>query len=162
MISDEYGQIILNKDDIIDLLMQEFDLKNLEKCLVDDSVDASAINATVYKNRNVSVNDFDALNQQQWFMPEKYHQLDIVNYILDRCNSNLELERAGEELVVYQEKNLFDLLRYLVYMVDVMKENKIIWGVGRGSSVSSYVLYLIGVHKINSIEYDLDYKDFLR
>jgi len=63
---------------------------------------------------------------------------------------------------LYQDKNLFNLLKYLKYLVDIMKENNIIWGVGRGSSVSSYVLYKLGVHKIDSMYYNLDVKEFLR
>ena len=63
---------------------------------------------------------------------------------------------------MYQERDLFDLLRYLKYLVDVMQENCIIWGVGRGSSVASYVLYLLGIHKIDSMFYDLDPHEFLR
>ena len=43
-----------------------------------------------------------------------------------------------------------------------VKENKIVWGVGRGSSVASYVLYLLGIHKIDSIQYRLDWKEFIR
>jgi len=50
----------------------------------------------------------------------------------------------------------------LKYLVDVMKENHVIWGVGRGSSVASYVLYLLGVHRIDSIYYELDPAEFLR
>ena len=57
---------------------------------------------------------------------------------------------------------MYNLLRYMCYLVDFMRENNIVWGVGRGSSVSSYVLFLIGIHKVNSIQYDLDYKEFLR
>jgi DNA polymerase III alpha subunit len=57
---------------------------------------------------------------------------------------------------------LFDLLRYLKYLVDTLKSNNMIWGVGRGSSVASYVLYLLGVHKIDSMFYDLDITEFLR
>jgi len=34
--------------------------------------------------------------------------------------------------------------------------------VGRGSSVASYCLYLLGVHKINSLKFDLDIKEFLK
>jgi DNA polymerase III alpha subunit len=64
--------------------------------------------------------------------------------------------------MMYQERNLFDLLKYLHYLVDIMKQNNVIWGVGRGSSVSSYVLYLLGVHRINSMFYDLDPSEFLR
>jgi DNA polymerase III alpha subunit len=50
----------------------------------------------------------------------------------------------------------------LKYIVDTLRDNKIIWGVGRGSSVSSYVLYLLGVHRIDSLKYQLDYREFLR
>ena len=64
--------------------------------------------------------------------------------------------------MMYLERGLFDLLNFLRYMVQVMRDNNIVWGVGRGSSVASYVLYLIGVHKIDSLYYDLDVTDFLR
>jgi DNA polymerase III alpha subunit len=43
-----------------------------------------------------------------------------------------------------------------------MRKNKIVWGVGRGSSVASYVLFLIGIHKVNSLKYNLDIKEFLK
>ena len=65
-------------------------------------------------------------------------------------------------MLQYQERGLFDLLRYLKYLVDVMCDNHVIWGVGRGSSVASYVLYLLGVHRIDSLYYDLDPAEFLR
>jgi DNA polymerase III alpha subunit len=43
-----------------------------------------------------------------------------------------------------------------------MRSNNIVWGVGRGSSVASYVLYLLGVHKVDSIKYGLDIREFLK
>ena len=57
---------------------------------------------------------------------------------------------------------MIDLLRWCKYFVDTCTNNDILWGVGRGSSVASYILYLIGVHRINSIKYNLDWKEFLR
>ena len=66
------------------------------------------------------------------------------------------------ELLLYQERELFNLLKFLVYLVDVMKENNIIWGVGRGSSVASYVLFKIEIHKVDSMFYKLDVREFLR
>ena len=67
-----------------------------------------------------------------------------------------------EELEEFRERNMLDLLRVLKYTVDTLKTNSIVWGVGRGSSVASYVLFLLGVHKINSIQYNLDWREFLR
>ena len=68
----------------------------------------------------------------------------------------------AEELAEFEEHGMLDLLRYMIYLVDFMRENNIVWGVGRGSSVASYVLYLLDVHKVDSFKYNLDYKEFLR
>jgi DNA polymerase III alpha subunit len=95
-------------------------------------------------------------------MPNEYRTLDIAEHVLSLCKTEAELQRCGAELLLYQERNLFDLLRYLTYLVTVMEQNRVIWGVGRGSSVASYVLYKIGVHKIDSMFYDLDPTEFLR
>jgi DNA polymerase-3 subunit alpha len=95
-------------------------------------------------------------------MPDSYKQLDIAQHILDLCNSDAELQRCGHELLLYQERDLFNLLRFLKYLVDTMTNNCVIWGVGRGSSVASYVLYKLGVHRINSMFYELDVEEFLR
>jgi DNA polymerase III alpha subunit len=111
---------------------------------------------------NVSIPEFDTVQQQHWHMPEEYKQFDIAEYLLNLCNTQQELQRVGKELLLFQERNLFDLLRYLKYLVDVMTKNHVIWGVGRGSSVSSYVLYKMGVHQIDSMFYDLDASEFLR
>jgi len=95
-------------------------------------------------------------------MPLEYIQLDIAKWLLDKCSGEVELQRVGEELILYQDRDLFNLLRFLKYLVDTMRTNKIIWGVGRGSSVASFVLYLIGIHRINSIEYQLPIEEFLK
>jgi DNA polymerase-3 subunit alpha len=88
--------------------------------------------------------------------------MDVAEYILSLCNNDAELQRCGEELFLYQQHNLFNLLKYLKYLVDVMKENHVIWGVGRGSSTASYILYKMGVHKIDSLFYNLSITEFLR
>jgi hypothetical protein len=95
-------------------------------------------------------------------MPQEYKDLDIAEYILGLCKTQEELQRVGEELLLYADRDLLDLLKYLKYFVDRMRSNKVVWGLGRGSSVASYVLYLLGVHKINSMYYDLDIKEFLK
>ena len=95
-------------------------------------------------------------------MPQEYRDLDIANYILGLCKQDHEMQRVGTELLLYQERNLFNLLRYLKYLIDTLRKNNIVWGVGRGSSVSSYVLFLLGVHKIDSLYYDLDIGEFLK
>jgi len=169
MKTDSVGQIILNEADLIDLIMQGRDLESVSGALVNDSVDIEAAafwleyvpNFAHWTEPDAQA-VFDHIQQSTWHMPEEYKNLDIAEYILSRCDTEARLQRAGEELLLYQERGLFDLLRYLKYLVDVMRDNQVIWGVGRGSSVASYVLYLLGVHRIDSMYYELDPTEFLR
>jgi len=101
-------------------------------------------------------------NQNTWFMPDEYKNMDIAKWLLEQAKHDTELQRTGKELLMYAERDMLDLLRYLKYLVDTLRTNNIVWGVGRGSSVASFVLYLIGVHKINSITYNLDIEEFIR
>ena len=71
-------------------------------------------------------------------------------------------QRAGDELMKFQDRDLFPMLNFMKYFVDTMRKKNVVWGVGRGSSVASYVLFLIGVHIIDSIYYDLDINEFLK
>jgi hypothetical protein len=173
MRKNKFGEIVLDKNDLFDYAMQGKEIWNIPGLVVDNDVDLEKlihwienpndlITWTFPENSDISVAEFDARNQGHWFMPDKYKEMDIAAYILSLCETPIQLQRCGEELLLYQEKNLFDLLRYLKYLVDVMEENNVIWGVGRGSSVASYVLFLLKVHKIDSIYYDLDPQEFLR
>ena len=111
---------------------------------------------------DVDQKDFDGVCQSEWFMPEAYKNLDIYSFLESKCKSEEEIKRLDEEYIEFEKRDMLNLLRYMVYLVDFLRENKIVWGVGRGSSVASYVLYLIGVHRINSIQFHLDWREFLR
>jgi DNA polymerase III alpha subunit len=169
MKTDTVGQIIFDDSDLIDLVMQGRDLESISRVLVDNTVDVEA--AAVWLERvpeftcwsePPSQEVFDVVQQSDWHMPAEYKQLDIAKHILDQCNTDAEMQRCGYELLLYQERDLFDLLRYLKYLVDVMQDNRVIWGVGRGSSVASFVLFLLEIHRINSLYYDLSIDEFLK
>jgi len=112
---------------------------------------------------DVDQKTFDGVCQSEWFMPDEYKTLNVYDYVMNKAGDDLaELERVEVEIAQFKVRGMTNLLRYMIYLVDFMRENNIVWGVGRGSSVASYVLYLIGVHRINSIQYDLDWREFLR
>lgn len=165
MRQDIYGQVILSEQDLCDIYMRGQTVKH---CLMEDIVNFGDLDLENtpdikrYVAETISVDQWDKINQQNWLMPEKYRNLDIAEWVLNQCETDEERQRVGQELLLYLDRDLFPLLQYLKYLVDTMREHNIVWGVGRGSSVSSYVLYLIGVHKINSIYYDLDIGEFLR
>ena len=157
MIKNKFGEIVYNIEDVVDLIMTE---KSTIGITVDSTVDLG--NTIPETDISLSVDEYDLMNQHRWLMPEEYQQLDIAQHVINCCKTEAEMQRAGKELLMFQERNLFNLLKYLKYLVDTMRANNIIWGVGRGSSVSSYVLYLLGVHRIDSMYYDLDPGEFLR
>lgn len=111
---------------------------------------------------DIDRDQFDQMNQQQWFMPEEYKSFPIHEWLLNQCKTERERDRVNTELELFIQFKMYDLLFYLKYLVDTMQANKIVWGVGRGSSVSSYILFLIGIHKIDSLKYDLDISEFLK
>jgi len=115
-----------------------------------------------YLGENRTQKEYDSLLQSQWFMPEKYKNFDIEEYVLSLCENKIQTDRINLELKLFKKYNMIPLLRFLKYLVEKMREDKIVWGVGRGSSVASYCLYLLGVHKIDSIKYNLDIKEFLK
>ena len=173
MKQDKFGQMIFAEDDVVDLVMQGQNIQSLSNMMVDASVNLeksslllecvpALINYDTLVDLSESLEEFDRRLQQTWHMPQQYKDMDIAQYILDLCKTDAELQRCGQELLLYQERNLFDLLRFLKYLVDTLSSNRVIWGVGRGSSVASYVLYKLGVHRIDSMFYDLDPNEFLR
>mgnify|MGYP000515622034 CR=1 FL=1 len=114
---------------------------------------------------DVDQKTFDGVCQGEWFMPDEYKDINVYEYVLGKaetpCPQHVQ-DRIWEELDAFKERGMKDLLRYMIYLVDYMREHDIVWGVGRGSSVASFILYLLGAHKIHSIAWDLDPTEFLR
>ena len=171
MKTDKLGIPRFSNKDLIDMIYTG----HVDKChvvLCDESDDVNKFNTAMeqqglpklqkYIPLDVDEKTFDGVCQSEWFMPEKYKTLDIENYVIGKCRNPEEIQRVEEEFRAFEKRDMLNLLRYMVYLVDHMRENNIVWGVGRGSSTASYVLFLIGIHKINSIQFGLDWREFLR
>lgn len=101
---------------------------------------------------------------KQFNIPQHYLELDVEQYIralVPQADAKRKA-RVEAELELFRTRNLFSILQLLIYIIDTMRKHNLVWGVGRGSSVASYCLYLIGVHKIDSVKYNLDIREFLK
>jgi DNA polymerase III alpha subunit len=167
-----YGAVLLTPEELFENIYSN-KIKSFENIYLDASTvsqfnSAKNLNKDAFANLKEwqtpeeSIEFFDEANQCTWFMPEEYSSFPIHQWLIDQCKTEEEKNRIDEELMLFIQHGMFDMLFYLKYLVDTMRENNIVWGVGRGSSVASYVLYLIGVHKIDSIKYNLDINEFLR
>ncbi len=165
---DRLGIPIFSSDDVFDLIYQN-KLEELNTILADPqdleikkfNINSDSLKIKEYVDIDIQPDQFDSELQANWFMPDEYKNMDIEGFLVNQCPKE-NYQRLIEELQEFRSRNMLDLLRWLKYFVDTCKSNNIVWGVGRGSSVASYVLFLLGVHKIDSIKYNLDWQEFLR
>jgi DNA polymerase III alpha subunit len=99
---------------------------------------------------------------REWLIPPEAKALDVRVYLLDMCSTAEQRNRVNLEMDLYEARDLVPLLQLMIYLVGHFRAEKVVWGVGRGSSVASYCLFLIGVHRIDPIRYGLDIHEFLK
>ena len=164
---DKYSNPIFEENDLFDAIYNGYQF-NVDDTLIAESTDAIkqleeqiGFRFTPPYETHSLVADYDRACQSLWFMPDDYCP-NLVEILYDMCTTEEQSARVSEELEAFISHGMMDLLYYLKYLVDTLEKNEILWGVGRGSSVASYVLYLIGVHKIDSLAYNLDWREFLR
>lgn len=167
-----YGQAILDADDLVELLLRN---RSIDYFNVDDTdrdirlflekqsdiLDSTTVLLTK-SNEDLSFDEYHAAASNTWTFPKGYQELDVKAWLLLKCKTDIERTRVLSEYDLFEEKDMIMILRLFVYLVDYMRQNKFIWGVGRGSAVSSYILYLIGIHRVDSIKYQLEVSEFLR
>jgi DNA polymerase III alpha subunit len=183
MKTDELGIPRFSNRDLIDMIYSG-NADKVHVVLCDQNDDIDKFNSAMeeqglpklqkYIPLDVDQKSFDGVCQGEWFMPDEYKQINPNKWLEAKCMEKLQIDdpvalrdtkewiRVTDELTEFMSRGMYPLLQYMIYLVDYMRENDIVWGVGRGSSVASYVLYLIGVHRINSIQYGLDWREFLR
>jgi len=165
----DHGDCIFKEQDVIDLLYTDptFDISKLffedtekySNSLKELGIDLPVINTAPDRE---PLEEFDNKNINNWHMPEKYYQIDVLEWLLDKCQNDDEKTRVKLEYKLFEQKEFIKVLQFLMYFVDTLRANNLVWGVGRGSSVASFCLFLIGVHKINPLLYNLDITEFLR
>lgn len=170
--TDEWGNVLFDADGLVDHLMRGRDISGDLTAIASEGVvkfnalckelDHPQDAVKIYTPPQISVEDSDTAHQNIWFTPEPYANLDVKEWLLEKCQTEEQVLRILDEWQLFEEREMIPVLRCLVYLVDSFRERGIVWGVGRGSSVASYALYLIGVHKVNSLEFDLDVREFLK
>jgi DNA polymerase III alpha subunit len=124
---------------------------DLEKYLI--RIDQERLDYPVIKTK---------VDRNNWFIPNDYKHMDILDWLYNQCPTVEIKQRVTDELVLFAKNDMIPVLKTMKYVVDTLRKNNIVWGVGRGSSVSSYVLFLIGIHKIDSIKYNLPIEEFFK
>ena len=168
---DEWGRVIVHPNDICELLLKGVDVSSL---LVEDTPQLEEYNSWCKKydkleyllqkpsQMETTPEEEHTIRSQRWFISDEIKSIEVRDFVLSMCRTDEEKDRVNLEMDLFEERELIPLLQLMIFLVDSFRRNKVVFGVGRGSSVSSYVLYLIGIHKIDSMRFGLDVKDFLK
>lgn len=164
------NQIVIDQDDFVEVLYRDQQLSHLvteqtdwiEKFSHACALFEMPVSLTWEKPRPQTFEEYVEECLDNWHLPEQYEQFDIENYLLSKCTTEEQIQRIKLELHEFKRRNMIKVLRFLKYFVDTLKSHNMIWGVGRGSSVASYVLYLLEVHRVDSLAYNLEIEEFLK
>jgi len=170
MRTNQLHQVIVDEADMMDVLYRGEEIKNL---VVDHPqwIEQFNNNCAAYGLKGITdwANEVDSTpdkfiqdNLSDWHMPIEYQHFDLENYLLSKCTTAAQRLRVEQELLEYNARDMMTVLRWMKYFVDSLRKNNMVWGVGRGSSVSSYVLFLLDVHRVDSLKYQLDIREFLK
>lgn len=109
-----------------------------------------------------------------WQLPEQYKNLNLDEYVArafgDRCQElykkyspeqyDQAILRIADELQEIEARGMVEFMRTVIYILDTFKRKNVVWGVGRGSSCASYVLFVLGLHAVDCILLDVPMSEF--
>ncbi len=164
------GVVEIPPSDLESLFMQNIDIGSIAVTEVDANVSKfnklSPTKVGLKTEVDAEKISFD------WNIPDGYKSLDVEQYVMNEAAKKLSrysgidldkrLNRLKEELKEYKSRDLFPVVQTLIYIIDQFKNNNIVWGVGRGSSCASYVLYILDVHSVDVIKYNIPLIEFFK
>lgn len=169
--TDAWGRTIFEPESIIEMMMNGTDVSSL---LIEESPIVEEYNQWCERFNKVDFKietpaepkntpeEEHAYRATQWMISDEIKTIDVRGFLLSMCVNEAQRDRINYEMDLFEQRELIPLLQLMMFLVDHFRRNGIVWGVGRGSSVASFVLYLIGVHKIDPIRYGLDVREFLK
>lgn len=146
-----------------------------DKCfVVDESEDIQKFNA-LQTELQVEMKTELMDIPKAWNIPDYYKNLNVVEYMqgkllkeieandsLDEYDIDDRMDRVETELKLFEYYKMTDILKTAIYIVESFKQKNVLWGTGRGSSCCCYCLYLIELHDVDSVLFDLDLTEFFR
>lgn len=163
----EDGSVVNTKSTLLEIL---YNGRDIGQCLIDDPQEVERFriaNKLCDTNLPGPIYSTELLYtgmewRKYWFTPDKYRDIDLTAWCLEKCQSQEEIDRVKFEIAEFEKRDMIPAILHMIYCVDTWRKHNILWGVGRGSSVSSFVLYLIGINRLNPLKYNLDLKEWLK
>lgn len=168
---DAYGRVTFAPEDAFELLYAGIDIRKV--IAAEDGLIAAYNRSCLLYDKQVALivpqpapqeppEAAHARRASAWAIPPEMVSLDVQALLLGLCETDAQRDRVSMEMAMFEARDLVPMLRMVIALVAHFRRNKVVWGVGRGSSVASYVLFLLGLHKVDSLAYGLDIAEFLK
>lgn len=108
-----------------------------------------------------------AQETHNWMIPVEYQEIDIIDLSVCKLHdigllSDEYNERLEYELYEMDKRGMFPFIRCVYYIIEQLRENGIVWGVGRGSSCASLVLFVLGINRVDPVKYNIPVGEFIK
>lgn len=165
------GVSIVEPDKILNLIKMGIPTSMIR--IVSENDDVRLFNSRVEEKDKLKVEGAEPVTLQfEWKLPQQFIELDVHGYVqqlfFEKVNalygddemSITAARRLEIELQEFEKRGLIPLLRTIIYIIHELKANNKIWGVGRGSSCASYVLFILGLHVVDPVLFDVSLEEF--
>lgn len=166
MLVDSQRQRILLEDgssvvptDVLALMILKGE--SIDGVYVEDSHDSDALQAVYGVDCGISDDEIP-----QIVLPTHETTEEAVDELVQRILESDRFEetdsfvsRVEREMEFFKETNNIAFLLGVSDLIEKFKESGVVWGVGRGSACASLILYILHVHDINPIEYDINFSE---
>lgn len=134
------------------------------------TADIQALNTLLPPYKRIAVKTGAVTPTPEWLVQTS--DADVVDFIaikfadhivgMSESEISVRERRLVQELELFKTHQMMSLLATAIYVVESLERTHSVWGVGRGSSTSSFVLFLIGLHDIDPIAFDIPITDFFK
>jgi len=140
-----------------------------------DSWEIQQFNFNCDEGDEIKFNNDEVKLDTSWNLPEDWASLTIdqvQHLIVDKATDVISrsnyteaqvskaYSRIEKEIKEIEKRNMMDFLKTIMYVLDTFKKNDICWGVGRGSSCASYVLFVLGLHVVDCVKFGVPMEEF--
>lgn len=108
----------------------------------------------------------------EWQLPDSYKNLDVQERVFNEFfkrlpslkysaeQEDIAVRRLADEVNEVETRGMMDFMRTIVYVLDTFRTKDIVWGVGRGSSCACYILFVLGLHVVDCVRYEVPMNEF--
>lgn len=165
------GVSVIEPDQVEELLRSGGNPANIRVLFTTPAIEQ--FNANVIQAEQLKEFEPEPITLQfNWNIPQEFLSLDIDEHVstvfgkrlstlkYDSAQTEIAIARVVRELSEFKHRGLDDLLRTIIFILHKFSETNQVWGVGRGSSCASFILFLLGLHVVDPIRFDVPIEEF--